>query len=336
MKIIDRITFLIHGFCWTCRDWGPSAEDRFRPYLTREQLCVKGWRSRLKAFSESEALVVIPGGQGGEAGEFYADAASALGDRLFMLDCADCLQPHFWADGNSEYYMNLVREVKAAFVHQQFEWNQEELHTALHCRACCTQFEELLTQRRYYTDPLTVSAEAWGASFDGCVMKYTLNLRRMLGWAGVIDINYPLTVPDAPFLLDTQACECVMLADGLRLFLLEKDRQIVGLYTFTAHSLSDQPAYVKLPGAPKTLTVKSKQGLRLWPEPEPYVFLVPPPLGCFEPSQMVARADDEGLQVPVSAGYVYRLAKAPAYVFFPPEMAYPEAKAILASARLVT
>ena len=336
MKRLDKLYFFIHGFCWACRDWGAASRHSdapLRPYLAREQRCAKGWYSRLGELSDTEALVVIPGSRDGPAGDYYAKAVSALGDRCFLLDCPDCLEPQFWAGGSPDYYLGLANEIGSAFVQQHMEWNKEELHTALHCRACCRQFDAMLAQRGYAFDPATVSAEAWGASFDGCVTKYTLNLRCMLGLSNVIGINFGLTVPDASFLLDTLRCDCVLLDHGLRLFLFADGSQIFGLYTFTAHSLADQPAYVSLAVAPETVTVRSKQGIRLWPEPEMYA-LPAAPLGCYEPPQVVVEYGNGGLQVPVSAGFVYRLAKAPAYVFMPGEMPYAEARAILSSAEL--
>lgn len=336
MKRLDKLNFLIHGFCYACRDWGATprqADDGLRPYLTREQKCAQGWYSRLADFSESEALVIVPGSRDGPAGDYYAAAHSRLGDRCFMLDCADCLEPQFWAGGGADHRLNLLREIEAAFVHQRLQWNKEELHTALHCRACCRQFDAMLTQRGFSFDRATVSAEAWGASFDGCVTKYTLNLRRMLGLSNIVEINFGMTVPDAPFLVDTLNCECVLLENALRLFLFADGRHTIGLYTFTAHSLADQPAYVKLAVAPETATVTSKQRIRLWPDPEANA-LPTAPLGCYEPSQVLVKYEAGRLHVPVSAGLVYRLAKAPAYVYMPNAIPYAEARAILTSAEL--
>ena len=334
MKRLDKLYFLIHGFCYACRDWGSASrqpDDQIRPYLAREKRCSEGWYSRLEELSETEALVIIPASREGPAADYYSEAVSILGDRCFMLDCVDCLEPQFWAEGGPDFYRSLLSEIESAFIQQQLSWNKEELHTALHCRACCQQFDAMLTQRGYSFDPTTVLAEGWGASFDGCVTKYTLNLQRILGLSNVVEIDFCMTVPDASFLLDTESSDCVSLDNGLRLFLFEDGNQIIGLYTFATHSLADQPAYVKLRVAPETVTVKSKQGIRLWPEPEAYS-LPTAPLGCYEPSQVVVKYEDDGLQVPVNAGFVYRLAKAPAYVFVPSEIPRADIRDILNSA----
>jgi hypothetical protein len=82
------------------------------------------------------------------------------------------------------------------------------------------------------------------------------------------------------------------------------------------------------------IIVKSKQDIRLWPHPEEYI-LPDVELGYHELPRVVVKRLLDGLQVPVSAGLVYRLAKAPAYVFMPDDMPYATARSILASARLV-
>ncbi|MCC7261912.1 MAG: hypothetical protein IT369_05230 [Candidatus Latescibacteria bacterium] len=333
MKQLRKIHLLIHGFCYAGMTGGGQAlraEDPLRPYLAREERCAAGWSSRLERLAEDEALVVIPAGQAGPAAEYYARAASLLGPRFFLLDTPDCLAPEFWA-GDAGYTRALLGELADALVHQHLDWNKEEVHTALHCRACCRQFAAMLGQRGYTFDPATVAAEAWGASFDGCVTKYTLGLRRMLGLADPVAITFDLTVPDAAFLLDARLRDCLRRDDGLYLFLFEHGDQIIGLYTFTAHSLADPPAYLRLAGIPAGISVSSKQGIRLWPEPEEYV-LPTAPLGYYEPPQVVVTPAAGGVLVPVSAGLVYRLAKAPAYVFMPGGMPCAEARSLLMAA----
>ena len=335
MKRLDTLYFLIHGFCYACMVWDSASrrpDDRIRPYLAREKKCAERWYSRLETLSDTAALIIIPAGRVGPATDYYSQAVSALGDRCFMLDCVDCLEPQFWAEGSSDD-RSLLSEIESAFVQQQMSWNKEELHTALHCRACCRQFDAMLSQRGYSYDPATVLAESWGASFDGCVTKYTLNLQRILGLSNMVEIDFNMTVPDASFLLDRESFEGVLLDNGLRLFLFEGGYQTIALYTFTSHSLADPPAFVRLGVAPETVTVRSKQGICLWPEPDAYV-LPSTPLGCYEPSQVVVTHEGGALQVPVNAGFVYRLAKAPAYVFVPGEIPHADIRTILTSAEL--
>jgi hypothetical protein len=175
----------------------------------------------------------------------------------------------------------------------------------------------MLSERGFALDETTVSAEGWGASFEGCVTKYTLNMRRLLRLSQAIQIRPEMTVPDTFFLLDAVGSETVPLEHGLRLYLFQLPDRWVALYTLTSHSLADDAACVRLDVDPDQIVVRSKQGIRLWPDPEPY-HLTQAPEGCYEPPTQVVRYDEGRLCVPVSAGLVYRLAKAPAYIFSAP------------------
>jgi hypothetical protein len=336
MKKLERLYFLVHGFCWACiaaSNATGQPNPQHHPYLVREGACSRAWQERLADISDVEALVVVPFGPSSQANDFYTHAKTVLGDRYFLLDAPDPLAPGFWADQDAGYALKLTSELGSAFSSQQYDWNKEELHTALHCQALCRQLAIVLAERRYSYNADSVMSEAWGASFEGCVIKYSLNLRRMLGLANPIAINYSLTVPDASFMLDLMDGECVLLGEGLRLFLFRSDGQTVGLYTTASQALSDQPLWVKLAVPPDVLIVRSKQGIRLWPEPEVYHLPTAPP-GCYEPPQQLVRYEDGCLYVPVNAGYVYRLAKAPAYIFFPQTIPYSEARSITLSAVL--
>jgi hypothetical protein len=337
MKRLEKLYFLIHGFCWACiaaHNATSQPNPQHQPYLVRERACGRAWYARLKALTDTEALMVVPFGPSPQATDLYTQAQAMLGDRFFLLDAADPLIPGFWTDHDPDYTLKLIGELGSAFTHQQYAWNKEELHTALHCQALCRQLAAFLAQRSYSYDANTVLSEAWGASFEGCVIKYSLNLRRMLGLANPIAIPYRLTVPDATFMLGVLESECLTLDNGLRCFLFNCGEEIIGLCTATSQSPADQPAWVRLSVPPEAFTVRSKQGTRLWPKPEEY-HLPTAPAGCYEPPQQVVRYEDGWLYVPVNAGYVYRLAKAPAYIFFPQAMSYKEARVLATSAILV-
>jgi hypothetical protein len=336
VKRLDRLHFLIHGFCYAemALSRGPiTPDDPFARYLGRENACAQQWRARLAGFADTEAVAIIPwpGVSAGPSAEFHALAASILGERCFLLDCPDCLAEDYWGAADDRFGRAVLAELRAACVGQGLACNQEEIVTDLHCLACCRRLEDLLSERGYALDRASASVDGWGASFDGCVTKYTLTLRRMLGLSRAIDIDYGLTVPDAAFLLDADDWECMPMADGLRAFMFEGAGGWIGLYALTSHSLADAPVAVTLPEGAAGLTVRSKQGIRLWPRPEPYA-LPAAPVACREPAQQVVTVEAGGLRVPASAGFVYRLAKAPAYLFAPPGMPRAEFRARLLAA----
>jgi len=337
-KKLDKLYFLIHGFCYADMTHPQNAGDfdgQLKCFLERENKCAQKWRSEPKHFSETEALIIIPwpGHEEGPVSDYNSLVRSILGDRCFILDCADCNEPSFWSDYDQDFYRAVLDEFKSAFVKQNETWNKEELHTALHSLACCQQLHRMLNERGYYFDKKIVSAESWGASFDGCVTKYTLNIKRILDLTQVININFDLTVPDAPFLLEAILIESVLLKNGLKLFIFKAAEASIALYTMTSQSLGDQAAYVQLKFEPGQVTVKSKQGIRLWPQPELY-HLPNAAIGNYEPPQQLVKFENKRLHVPVSSGFVYRLAKAPAYIFAAPEMTYNEFREVLVQAEI--
>ena len=319
MRELDKLCLLIHGFCYAEMRRGQHGQvtDVRRPrYLERERQCADEWRSRLYDLAEREALAIVPwtAAPGGAAAEYNELALSILGERCFLLDCPDAREEAFWSSACGDTAAGAADELRSAFVGQGDRWNKEELLTALHAMACCRRLRAMLSERGFVLDETSVSAEGWGASFDGCVTKYTLNIRRLLGLSQVIHIHPEMTVPDAFFLLDAVDSEMVLLENGLRLYLFQLADQWVALYTLTSHSLANPPVRVRLAVEPDQVTVRSKQSVRLWPDPEPY-HLPSAPEGFYEPPTPVVGFDGKGLCVPVSAGFVYRLAKAPAYVF---------------------
>lgn len=337
-KKINKFYFLIHGFCYAEMAVHKQTGDidaNFRRYWSREKTCAQTWRSRLHDLADDEALVIIPwrGDKGGPVSNFNSFAASVLGGRCFLLDCPDSFESSFWRDNDDDFNRVVVQELKSALLAQRDQWNDEELHTALHALACCRQLDSLLQQRGYCFDKNQVVAESWGASFDGCVTKYTLNIRRMLGLTNVIDINFDLTVPDAEFLLDAELKETLLLPNGLRLFLFNAGDQAIGLFTMTAHSLDTPTTFVTVALHQHDVTVKSKQGIRLWPQAEVY-HLPQAAIGHYEPPQSLVRCERDTLSIPVSAGFVYRLAKAPSYIFAEQGLKFDEFKALLKRAEI--
>ena len=273
MKRIEKLYFLIHGFCYAAITRGTPAPDlALRPYLACEARCAREWQARLAGFSATDGLAIIPfpGSHAGPAASYHAAAAATLGERCFLLDCPDADDPSFRASGGRDRREAVPAETESALAAPQTSWNKEELEIALHCRACSGQLEALLAERGFAVDRASLRAEGWGASFDGCVTKYTLNLRRILGLANVVGIDFGLTVPDARFLLAATAVECVLLANGLRLFRFSGGGRACALFTFTEHAPADPPEQVRLRCDPGQLEVRSKQGLRLWPAPETY------------------------------------------------------------------
>jgi hypothetical protein len=220
-------------------------------------------------------------------------------------------------------------------VSQNLTCNKEEFDTDLHCLASAHLLKKELRERGYEIDPAGLSTEGWGASFDGCVTKYSITVRRLLGLAQPTSIDFALTVPDAAFLLDNENSQYLALENGLQLTTFKQTGQLIALYTLSSHSLAHRPTFVKLPLGLAKATIKSKQGTRLWPDPETYQVRSAPP-EYQESSQQLVREDGGRIVLPASTGFVYRLAKAPAYIFAPTGMTEAEFSALLVQGELET
>lgn len=314
---LSKLIFLIHPFTYAelhHRESNHPDREKHRPFLERESRCAEQWRERIRSLASVHGLCIMTGqpGAGGPLADYITFARSLLGDRCFVLDAPYPTEPSFWKEPYRPDNAGLIAEIEGAFTQQASRWNKEELTGALLSLACCRQLRLLLGQRMMELDA-ALAAESWGESFEGCALKFSLCFRRLLGIRLPIPVVADLTVPDFARLVDARCVETITRDDGLRCFLFEAGAQLVALFTTTSGSLADPPHAVKLRVAPGAVTVLSKQGIRLWPEPEPY-HLPQAPLGYAEPVQQVVRADGDALIVPVTSGYVWRLAKAPAYV----------------------
>ena len=313
---LKRLVFLVHPFCYAASRPGDPRWE----YAQREQRCAQLWEDGARKLGADEALAIAPmtGSQITEATDgFVQRVQQGLGERCIILDCPSPSYPDFWEGIAAAQPGAIVEDLREAFVGQGQEWSKEELHTALHARGCAAQLREELARRGMGIDPTTVRAEAWGESFDGCVTKYSLSLRRLLGLAHAIEIDFERAVPDARFLLGATLLERVEVGDELRLFLFDVAGRATGLFVATNSSLTDRPRRVHVPVDPLHVSVVTKQSGRLWPLPVEDRTPWPSP-GLTEPPQELVHEEQGGLVVPVSAGYVFRLAKAPAYIMAEP------------------
>ncbi len=330
---IETIHFLIHGLCYADMTEGKNGDQldaKTACYLARETQCAASWRKRIAQFTEKEILVAIPWNNkpSGPVHQFNAYAHATLGDRFFLLDCVDALNPNFWQSDDADFSTALVMELQSFIVNEKEKWNKEELYTALHCVNSSRQLTLLLGERNFQFDPHSVAATAWGASFEGCVSKYSLHFRRLLGLTKPVFIDFSMTVPDAFFLLDAAVDESSTLDDSTGLYLFKNRNQILACYNATSLPSTGKPVSVRLAMGEKQITVFSKQGLRLWPDPQPY-HLPTAPSGYYEPPQSIVQWKNGQLHVPVGQGYVYRLAKAPVFIFKGADLSEQEFREIL-------
>jgi len=269
---------------------------------------------------EDEALAVIPimGQKPVEATtEFTEEASAILGRRLLDISFPYLGTKEAWDEFTSSHAREVVADLRDARLGQGNDWNKEELDTALHCRGCAAVLLRKLRERDLTIAPSSLATEAWGESFDGCVTKYSISLRRLLGLERPVDIVFDKGVPDAAFLLEAELLELVELEHDLRLSVFETDDRLAALFVSTRDSLAQPARRVKVPVDPQRVTVCTKRGGRLWPPPAEEDVQWPC-IGVTEPPQELVRKEGGELIIPVSTGVVYRLAKAPAYLMSEP------------------
>lgn len=336
MTELNMLYFLIHGLCYgeMSRARSESEDSRFGEYLAHEKRCSEKWRQAVLDMSEDCALVILPWPHdpGGPAAEFEDFATSHLGDRCFIPDTTRIHEPAFWEGRSQKFLTDVLSDIRSAFLGQGYDWNKEELDTALHSRAAAEQLTKMMDNRGFSIKPKELQAEAWGASFEGCVTKYSGNLQRLLGLLHPIEIRFDMSVPDTYFLLSVKRWERIPLAGDLRLFLFELMDQPAALFVVTSQSLADPPTYVELTMDPDAVTVVTKENRRIWPEPVDKRILKMG-IGFYEPIQELVKVADGRLRVPVSGGMVYRLAKAPAYVLAEKGTPFKEFRELMVSSK---
>lgn len=337
---IDTIYFLIHGLCYSEMNAGKTAaplDVTTLNYLAREQQCATAWRKKITQMTGNELLVEIPWciRPIGPLHQLNAFADSVLGDHFLLLDAADGSSSLFWQKTDTSFSNQILAEFRDTLVKETAEWNKEELFTKLHVLNCCKLLWQLLAERYFQIDPHQVTAIAWGASYEGCVTKYSLHLRRFLHLSKPIHIDFDLTVPDALFLLKATELDNQLLKDDLGVVFFQNGDNIFAHYYLTALPVHDNPVFIETFVSEKQVFILSKQGIRLWPDPEPY-HIPQAPAGYYEPPQKVIRFQNHKLLSPVSFGYVYRLAKAPVFLFPDSSLSVAEWRHILLTGHIAS
>jgi hypothetical protein len=330
---LRKLCFLVHGFCHAELARGnPEAREKMREYLERENSAAGRWLNAIRCMKGDEGLAIIPWPHDGKgpAAAFETEAREILGERCFVLDTPLWNNEAFWK-GRQAKKRRMIRELSSAFLGQRHSWNMEELETGLHSLNASLQLAELMDDRACGLSS-GISAEGWGAAFEGCVMKYCGNLTRLLDLPRPIEVEFEMSIPDAGFILGVSRWERIALGDSMRCFLFGARGRLYGLLATTVQSVGHPALEAEVPLDPETTTVIDKFGARLWPEPS-RDGLPRSELGYREPVQALVGKSKGGLRIPVNGGLVYRRAKAPAYVIPESTMGWEEFGAIMSKAR---
>lgn len=350
--LIRNLVFFIHPFCYghhaargmTAKQW---------PYGPFEDARVASWWRATAELPDDAALAMVPlPGTPSEQTRAYCEhAAATLGKRFILMDCPDYQSPAFWKRGGkgAPTSESVLAEFRDLCLGQGSAWSKEEVETGLHTRACVATLEHELTRRGLRLDRNRLKAQGWGASFEGCVTKYTLNFARLLRLANPVQIDFAMTMCDAAFMLGATCVERVTVGDtasgsgagggsgatsgGAVLHLFRQKGRGVAIFFARAASPADRAARVRLRFDGAGLRVTDKRGVRLWPNPR--FKPVCADVGLAEPPQELVRLRDGRLEAPLCTGLVYRMAKAPAYFHAPRGMSMETFRSLLVDAEIV-
>lgn len=307
-----------------------------QPWIQREREIAPRWIEAIRALSTDAAVAIVSFYKGGPAAmeAFAAQAEAALGARCITLREPDWLHPDFWSRVQGDEASRCLRDLRDACLTQGEAWNKEEMTTLFHARSCSIGLLAAMRDRGLTMDISSVECEGWGEEFEGCTLKYALAFRRALDLKKPVELDFDRCVAGAKFALKAKRAERISLSEHLRLFLFDSARGAFAIFMSTQNTLANRAENVRLPRELSSAHVRAKQGLFLWPKPT-ISRRKTAPLGLHEPEQPLVYADDHGLVLPVCTGVIYRLAKAPAYIFAPRGMSRDEFRHLLMQAKPV-
>lgn len=327
---LDRLILLTHPLAYhqfAGQSWA-------QPWIERERQQVERWLAAARVLGPRDVLAMVSCYPQGPADmEALAHRLTGvLGKRCVVLREPEYRHPDFWRSLSAGLKGDLLDDLAAACTRQGDQWNKEEMETLFHSRRCAQSLAATLRGMGLRVDPAVTKLIAWGEEFEGCTAKYALAFREAFGLARPAEIDYDLCVPGAAFLLKAPPPERIRLPGAFDVYIFPARRPFA-LFMDTANTLRDPARRVRVPGDWRGAVVRSKPGLRMWPTPATERRRLGPP-GVHERTQPLVTATRAALSLPVCTGVIYRLAKAPAFLFAPPAMSLRTFRRRLLKARL--
>ena len=316
MKTLSQLILITHPMAYHQL----AAQKWARPWIAAEQRAAKRWYAACAKLPVNAAVAIVGCYKANPADmeSVCAKMREVLGDRTVVLQEPEYLHPDHWQGLSREDEAARFDDLRLALLNQRDAWNKEEMETFFHSRRCVRRLCNELESRGMSIDAST-RLLGWGVEFEGCTAKYALALRELLGLASPPELDLTMCVPGARFMLAARSPERIALPIGVTIYLADTRHGPAALFLDDLGTLRHAARRVRLPLALAAGVVRTKQNGRLWPEPQ-VDRRKPGPPGCHEMMQKLVTCDDAGLVVPVCSGMVYRLAKAPAYLFAPPGM----------------
>jgi hypothetical protein len=258
--------FMVHPYCYEARASEPKFSAKYGEYIEYEKRVSERWRSAIAAMNPDEALVVAsPGCSEG----FEELVSTQLGPRGLVVKDVLAQPSESGADLLSPGVVEgLGRDLLRKFWRDGFSWTSDPLVQPVIARGWAERITREFEDRGLDFDPLTVEAEGWGESFEGCVANYTRYLGSYLRLGNPIEVNFNMTVPDAPYLLNASLLERIPLDHSIRLYLWETDdgRSVAWFHKALA-KVGDPPLVARFPHGEMQVQVWGR-GHLVWPATE--------------------------------------------------------------------
>ena len=262
MLQLRRIYFLIHASIYEAGQGDPEFEAKYAEYIRYERKVRRRWVRAMQTMREDEFLVALsPATQ-----RLASEIESVLGPRALIITDNIITEPRLWDELlDAEAKQGLGRDMMSMFWRHGYRWSSEGLVQPVIARGWASRLAKTLGKRGMGYDPASVVTEGWGESFEGCVANYCRHLGTHLGLPRPIELNFKMTVPDAPFLLGATLSERIPLDRSVRLYLWKTlDGSPVAWYHKGMASIGEAPLVSRIGLGSLEVEVRGKRSL-YWP-----------------------------------------------------------------------
>jgi len=291
---IERITFLVHPYCYAESLGGstPMPKERWRAYHEHEIPVARRWYEAIDRADERDVIVYHPCYQSIEEKSLAEYGRRRLGERFLRLPGRQVGDPRGFTP---ETLAAIGPEIDKAFqVRGNYVWYAHDLRIAVFSYNYAQDILAYLRERDIRFDRDSLTLRAMGESFEGCVTTWTTMVPVYLGVPARVEIPYEMTVPDAFFLLKCHYVGRIPMPfdTALYLFVDPEDRPLA-LYKRERVRLADPSYYSRIPLDADRIYVRNREGEVLLPPGGELSPTVPPSL---------VRRTPQGIEVMVSSG----------------------------------
>lgn len=294
MHEIERITFLVHPYCYAESLGNPTSmpETTWRAYHEHEKPVAVRWYEAIDRMDERDIVVYHPCYQSAEEKALAEHGRQRLGDRFLRVSGREIGHPQGFTP---ETIAALALEMGEAFrVRGKYTWYAHDLRIAVFSYNYAQDILRLCAERGLRFQPEHVTLNAFGESFEGCVTTWSTMVPPYLDIPTRVEIPYERTVPDTFFLLQSRYVKRVSMPHDVALYLfINSQNQPIAHYKRERVRLADSTYYARLDVDADTLFVRNGRGETLLPAGGELTSTVPPSL---------VRRQADGVDIMVATG----------------------------------